>query len=46
VLPLPDRRQFPARTAMAVLSKLKPGFTYATISLTVNMQAAGLEVTS
>jgi uncharacterized protein (TIGR00369 family) len=27
--------------AMAVLSKLKPGFTCATISLTVNMQAAG-----
>jgi uncharacterized protein (TIGR00369 family) len=29
--------------AMAVLSKLKPGFTCATISLTVNMQAAGQE---
>jgi uncharacterized protein (TIGR00369 family) len=27
--------------AMAVLSRLKPGFTCATISLTVNMQAAG-----
>lgn len=29
--------------AMAVLSRLKPGFTCATISLTVNMQAAGHE---
>lgn len=27
--------------AMAVLSRLKPGFTCATVSLTVNMQAAG-----
>jgi uncharacterized protein (TIGR00369 family) len=27
--------------AMTVLSRLKPGFTCATISLTVNMQAAG-----
>lgn len=29
--------------AMAVLSRLKPGFTCATISLTVNMQAGGQE---
>lgn len=29
--------------AMAVLSRLKPGFTCATISLTVNMLAAGRE---
>lgn len=29
--------------AMVVLSRLKPGFTCATISLTVNMQAAGHE---
>lgn len=29
--------------AMAVLSRLKPGFTCATISLTVNMQGAGQE---
>ena len=29
--------------AMGVLSQLKPGYTCATISLTVNMQSAGLE---
>jgi uncharacterized protein (TIGR00369 family) len=29
--------------AMTILSRLKPGFTCATISLTVNMQAAGQE---
>jgi uncharacterized protein (TIGR00369 family) len=29
--------------AMGVLSRLKPGYTCATISLTVNMQAAGQE---